>query len=143
MNDEIIKEKSWFKRNRMWLVPVCAAVFMFVLIFASSDTVTHAVDFASGYNDKALYENAIKQANANNDVLDVVGKLKPVDNMAIVESTIEYSNNDQSVSLSVRVSGSKGKAKMDVAATKRDSIWQYSLIKLRIKNPKQEIIVLE
>lgn len=143
MSNDNIEKKSWFKRNRMWLVPVSAAVFMFVLIFASSDTLTHAVDFASGYNDKALYENAVKQANANKEVLDVVGKLEPVDNMAIVESTIEYSNNDQSVNLSVRVSGTKGKAKMDVAATKKDSVWQYSLIKLRIKNPKQEIIVLE
>lgn len=141
--NESLKEKSWFKRNWKWLLPmVIIPVLGFTLLF-SVISAGSVGDFASAFSDEKLYQNAIDKANKNVEVQNVLGTLEPVSNMGIVESTVEYTNTKQSVTLSIRVSGEKGKAKMDVVADKKGNEWRYTSIKLRIKEPKREIIVLQ
>ncbi|HKO78073.1 MAG TPA: cytochrome c oxidase assembly factor Coa1 family protein, partial [Flavobacterium sp.] len=54
-----------------------------------------------------------------------------------------YSNNNNSVELSIRIKGNKGKGKMDISAEKSGTKWGYKKINIRIKEPKQEIQILE
>jgi len=122
----------------MVIMPVLGFALLFSVISAGS-----VGDFASAFSDEKLYQNAIDKANKNVEVQNVLGTLEPVSNMGIVESTVEYTNTKQSVTLSIRVSGEKGKAKMDVVADKKGNEWRYTSIKLRIKEPKREIIVLQ
>ena len=143
MQEEILSEKSWFKRNWKWLTPLSVFVVVVVIMFSSLMSAGNVSDFATAFSEDKLYQDAIDKANENTDVQNVLGKLEAVDKMAILESTVEYTNHKQSVNLSVRVSGDKGKAKMDIKADKKNAKWQYNFIKLRIKEPKQEIIVAE
>jgi hypothetical protein len=143
MNYEIVREKSWFKRNWQWFIPLVAVCALGIILISSLASAGNAGDYATAMSDEKLYQNAIDKANENTEVKTILGKLEDVNNMAIIESTVEYSNNKQSVDLTVRVRGDKGKAKMDVKADKKGNEWNYSLIKLRIKDPKQEIVVLQ
>lgn len=143
MNNEVSEEKNWMRRNWKWFVPSSVIVVILAMVFVATCSVSGASDLAAAYKDEALYENAVKQSNENNKVVEILGTLEPVDNMAILEGTVKYSDDKQSVKLTVRVKGDKGKAKMDVVATKKGNVWQYSLIKIRIKAPEQEIIVLQ
>lgn len=143
MNNEVSEEKNWMRRNWKWFVPSSVIVVILAMVFVATGSVGGASDLAAAYKDEALYENAVKQSNENNKVVEILGTLEPVDNMAILEGTVKYSDDKQSVKLTVRVKGDKGKAKMDVVATKKGNVWQYSLIKIRIKAPEQEIIVLQ
>lgn len=143
MNNETIQEKSWLKRNWKWALPLCMLIFSGIGFLVSVVSTNDASNFTTAFADEALYAKAVERSNENEQVIDVLGKLEPIDNMAILESNIDYSNNKQLVNLSVRVKGVSGKGKMDVQAVKKDNEWQYSLIKIRIKEPKQEIIVLQ
>jgi len=143
MNNEVSKEKNWMRRNWKWFVPSLVIVVILAMVFVATGSIGGASDLAAAYKDEALYENAVKQSNENNTVVEILGTLEPVDKMAILEGTVKYSDDKQSVNLTVRVKGDKGKAKMDVVASKKDNAWQYSLIKIRIKAPEQEIIVLQ
>ena len=143
MNNEVSEEKNWMRRNWKWFVPSLVIVVILATVFVATGSVGGASDLAAAYKDEALYENAVKQSNRNDKVLEILGTLEPVDNMAILEGTVKYSDEKQSVNLTVRVKGNKGKAKMDVVATKKGNAWEYSLIKIRIKAPQQEIIVLQ
>jgi len=143
MNNEVSEEKNWMRHNWKWFVPSLVIVVILAMLLVATGSVGGASDLAAAYKDEALYENAVKQSNENNKVIEILGTLEPVDNMAILEGTVKYSDDKQSVNLTVRVKGDKGKAKMDVVASKMGSIWQYNLIKIRVKASEQEIIVLQ
>jgi len=70
-------------------------------------------------------------------------KALPIDKLAIMEGNSVYSNENKNVEITVRVSGPKGKAKMDISAEKSGEKWEYKSIKVRIKKTKQEIQVLK
>lgn len=142
MDNETLEDKNWLKRNWRWAFLVLGIVLS-LTGFVLSMMPENAFDFGLAFADKALYAKAIERSNENKEVLRLLGKLEPVGKMAIIESNVEYSNDKQSVNLTVRVEGNKGKAKMDVVADKKDKEWHYSLIKIRIKNPEKEITVLQ
>jgi len=143
MDNETILEKSWLKRNWRWALPLVGIILSGIAIILSLVPSDSASDFTTAFRDEALYANAVERSNENKEVLNTLGTLEPVGNMAILESNVEYSDNNKSVNLSVRVKGDKGKGRMDVKASKKENMWQYSLIKIRIKDPEKEIVVLE
>lgn len=143
MDSEIFQDRNWFKRNWKWFVPVILLSILFIVVFSLSGSKNHMSNFVLAYADTPLYENAVKKSNANKEVQSVLGKLEPVDELAILESNVEYGDNNKSVNLSVRVHGNKGTGKMDVLATRKGKGWKYKNIKIRIKQPKQEIVVLQ
>lgn len=94
------------------------------------------------YTDTQLYEKAINVAQQNEEVRAVLGELKPLDELAILEGSVIYSENYNSVELHCRINGSKGKGKLDVYADRKGNNWDYMKIRIRIKQPKQTIQVL-
>ncbi len=144
MNNELIVKKNWWNRNWKWFLPTIVLVFLisFGLILTSSIE-GNITDIAQAYSDNSLYENAIMKAKINKRVMEVIGEMDPIDKLAIIEGNVIYSDNNKSVILSVRVKGNKGKGKIDISANKNGTQWKYKKINIRIKNPKEEIQILE
>jgi hypothetical protein len=144
MDNELIVKKSWWNRNWKWFLPTIILVFLigFGLILTSAID-GNMTDITQAYSENSLYENAIEKAKTNKRVLEVMGKIEPLDKLAIFEGNVIYSNNNKSVVLSVRVKGNKGKGKMDISADKNGTLWEYKKINIRIKNPKEEIQILQ
>jgi hypothetical protein len=143
MDDELIIKKSWWNRNWKWFLPT---LILFLLLFGftlSSSIDGNITDIAQAYSDNSLYEKAIEKAKTNKRVLEVLGEIEPIDQLAILEGNAIYSNNYKSVALSIRIKGNKGKGKMDVSAEKNGTIWEYKKINIRIKEPKEEIQILK
>ena len=141
MDNELIVKKSWWKRNWKWFLPTTLLMFGIGLVLTSSID-GNVTDFAQAYSDNSLYEKAIEKAKANERVLEVLGDLESIDKLAIIEGNAKYSNNNNSIELSVRVKGNKGKGKMDISAVKKGTEWVYKKINIRIKQPKEEIQIL-
>ena len=143
MDNDTIKNKNWLQRNIKWLLPVIVVVCFLGSALFSTVSDAQMGGYVTALNDDALYKDALKQAQKNKEVVKVLGTLEPIDQMAIIESNVEYSDNNNHVNLSVRVKGSKAKGKMDVIATKGNNTWQYNAITIRIKDTKQEIVVFQ
>ncbi|KGO88194.1 hypothetical protein Q765_03905 [Flavobacterium rivuli WB 3.3-2 = DSM 21788] len=143
MDNDTIKNKNWLQRNIKWLLPVIVVVCFLGSALFSTVSDAQMGGYVTALNDDALYKDALKQAQQNKEVVKVLGTLEPIDQMAIIESNVEYSDNNNHVNLSVRVKGSKAKGKMDVIATKGNNTWQYNTITIRIKDTKQEIVVFQ
>ncbi|HHC79666.1 MAG TPA: hypothetical protein ENK46_07280 [Flavobacteriia bacterium] len=136
-----MSKKPWLHRNWKWLTPVLILFSgLAVIISLAGNEISGVV---SVFSDSEIYENALKIAKGNEEVQQTLGDLQPIDLMAIVEGTIKYSNNNNTVDISVRVKGLKGKGKLDISANKVQNEWVYSRIKIRIKRPKQTIKILE
>lgn len=144
MDNNLISEQSWWKKNWKWFLPT----FLIMLLLAfglllSSSVNGNITDIAQAYSDNSLYEKAIEKAKTNKRVIEVIGEIEPIDKLAILEGNAIYSNNQNSVELSIRVKGSKGKGKMDISANKIGNKWEYKKINIRIKDPKEEIQILK
>ena len=138
--NELIQEINWGRRYWKWLVSITAFLIIIITLLSLTSGLT---SFAQAYAEPSLYENALEKAQQNKSVIDILGNLQPVDKLTVLEGNVVYTEDNNAVDLTFRVTGSKGKGKMDVSALKNNGVWEYQLIKIRIKNPKDEIIVFD
>lgn len=143
MKNEPIKQKKWWKRNWKWFVPSCGIILISIAIFFSSGMGGIATDLAQAYADTELYQNALEKVNADQKVNELLGEIEPLGKMAILEGQIQYSNDNQTVNSTVRIIGTKGKARMDITADRINGAWNYSKINVRIKNPPEKKQTIE
>lgn len=145
MNNELLEQKTWWKRNWKWFVPVFGLILISIAIFFSSGMDGVATDLAQAYADTELYEKALEKVKSNEKVTGLLGEIKPIDKMAIFEGQVEYTNNNNTVTSTVRIVGTKGNANMDISANRLNNTWSYNKIHIRIKKPienKQTIKVV-
>ena len=142
MDNDLVEQKNWFKRNLKWFVPA-TVLFIFVLgFFLTSNSRGDLTDVVYAYNDPALYEKAIKKSNSNKRVLQTLGTIQPIDKLAILEGNAVYSNDKNLVKLSIRIKGYKGNGKLDIIAKKLEAEWIYKKIIVRTKESKEEIVIV-
>lgn len=141
MNNELIVEKSWWRKNRKWFLPTILFL-VGIVVFTFSGIDGDVADIAKAYSENALYEQAVEKSKTNKRVQELLGNLKPIDKLAIIEGNAKYSNNNNAIELTVRIKGSKGNGKMDISADKKGKEWAYRKISIRIKNPEEEIQII-
>jgi len=108
-----------------------------IIAYFSSGMSKISTDLVQAYADTELYDQALKKVKSNSKVAEVLGELQPLDKLAILEGEVQYTNNNQSVKSSVRITGAKEKATMDLEAHKSKNVWIYSSIKVRLKTPPE------
>lgn len=140
--DDLIEYKSWWRRNIRWIITLIVIIAVAMVIFSTSKVGENTAHIAKAYTDVLLYENAFKLAKENEEVKELLGELKPMDKMAILEGSVKYSNEGNSVVTKVRVKGSEGKGMLDIFANRKGTDWEYEKINIRVREPKQTIIIL-
>ena len=141
--NELVAHKSWFSKNWKWLIPLLM-VFMIGLFAITTSKVGEGIaTVAKAYGDVTLYEDALEKAKNNKEIINLLGEIEPIDNLAILEGTTFYSNSNNSIKTSIRIVGDKARGKLDISADKEGSQWRYKKIGVRVRAPKQTIIVLE
>lgn len=145
MNNEIIQQKNWAQRNWRWALSFVIILVLGVILLFSL-TGDHLGDFGQAYADPQLFQGAVDKAQENEAVTNLLGNLEPIDKMAILEGDVGYSNQNKNVSFSVRLKGSNGKAQMSAEAIRKNDLWEYKKITIRIKDSsknKQTIEVIQ
>lgn len=66
-----------------------------------------------------------------------------MDNLAILEGAVNYSNNNQNFNASIRIVRSKARGKIDITTDKTNDVWVYKLIKVRDKQPEDQRQTIE
>ena len=143
MSNELIPEKSWWKSNWNWVVGCLVLLVVASTILFNTKIIGVGADITKAYLETSLYTDALQKAQADNRVTEILGTLQPIDKLAILEGAVTYTDSNQRVSSTIRVKGTKGKAKMDIKAQRVQNIWKYNQINIRIKNPSQQIQTIE
>lgn len=139
MNNDLITNRSWLKANWKWFLPI---LLLGIVIISKSSMDGNVADYAKAYSDNSLYNNALEKVKTNTKAIEILGKIEPIDDFAILEGEVKYSNKGNSVESSIRIKGDKNKAKMDIVAYKIDNQWCYKKISVRIKSTKETIEIL-
>ncbi|MDQ6528913.1 cytochrome c oxidase assembly factor Coa1 family protein [Flavobacterium sp. LHD-85] len=140
--EELIIEKNWISKNWIWLLLGVLSVAFILIATLNSNSKNGLSDTITAFKENSLFEKAIDHANKNPEVIQTIGKIAPVDKLAILEGSSTYSNNNNSVDLSIRINGDIKNGKLEIHADRNGSDWNYKKILIRIKNPNREIIVL-
>lgn len=132
--------KNYWQHHWRWIIP---STLLFIIIVLISPIGNALTDIARVYTDASIYENALDNVKANDEAIGILGTVAPIDKFAIIEGAVSYSNNNETVKITVRIKGSKNKGKLDIIANKLNGDWAYELIQIRLKDPKETIVVLE
>ena len=144
MNDITQQNKNWWQRHWKWIIPSTVIIFAILLCILSS-LGSALTDISKSYADKDLFKDAFEKVKKHAKTSEILGELEPIDNLAILEGAVNYSNNNQTFNASIRIVGSKARGKIDINADKLNDVWIYKLIKVRVKKPankRQTIDVL-
>jgi hypothetical protein len=137
MNNELVMEKNWWERNKI-SISISTGVLLVVLSLAFL-LGNNVVNFLGVTLDSSIYENALVKVQTNKRVIELLGNIKPIDKIAVLEGNVEYFNNDTTIEMSFRITGSKAKGKIDIYAVKKGKNWEYKKINIRIKKPMETI----
>ena len=137
MTNNTIRQKSWLQSNWKWLLPIILIPMVLILFFSSGMNKV-ASDLTNAYSDTELFNNALEKAKVNETVVSILGDVQSIDQLAILEGQVNYSEDNTAVKSSIRISGTKGKARLDIMAHKVENHWIYSTINVRIKKPKNQ-----
>lgn len=130
-------------KSLKWLIPVIVVSGIVIYLFSSSEMGKVTTDLAQAYADKGLYKNAIEKANSNQEVISVVGRIKPIDKLTILNGEVIFSNNNNTVNSTIKIIGEKGPGKLDITAKRENENWQYEKINLRFKDPLENRKTIE
>jgi len=138
-SNELIKERSWWARRKWLLIAVIVMFTLLIIVFVSG--LKTLSNFGKAYTDKPLLDKALALVQRDSAATVFVGHILPLDDMAIANGSVDYSDNN-AIRATVPIVGSFKKAKMDVVAHKIDGNWKFDVVKIRMKDPKQEIVVI-
>lgn len=138
-----MNQKKGWKRYWKAALVLCALVIISVTLFFTSGMDGVVSNYAQAYADTSLYEKALEQVREHPQATALLGDIEPLEQLSIVEGAVQYSNDNQTVHTTVRIRGTKGTAKMDMAAHRVDAVWQYETINLRVKDPQETTQTIE
>ena len=148
MSNVLIQQKSWWQLNWRWFFLMIGFFTILIVLFFSSIFGQIFGDYSKAYADPKLYELALEKVRKNERVKEVLGEIEPIDNMAIMNGSVNYSEDNKVVNSTIKIASENGKAMLDISAERSNAIWDYKLITVRIKSPLEkketiEIISLE
>ena len=138
---DYIDKKSWWRKNRGWLLGLLALIsgFIMTLLILLGKPIG---DFAKAIVDPSVYDNAFELVEDDERVIALLGEVQSIGFFEVLEGEVRYTVDDKAI-ITVGIKGSKQKGKMDVVASKKNNIWHYQTIRIRTKKPKKTIEVLD
>lgn len=138
MDTNTPQQKSWFRRNWLWFIPLTGClgiILLFILgigvaFFGVSNLITNTTPISY----------AIEQASKNEQVIQFLGE--PIERYGTPKGNINFKNNDGDVDFSIPIQGDRGKGILVVKGTKTDGEWSYEQLYVQIKATQEKINLL-
>ncbi len=137
MNEEI-KQKGWFKRNWIWVVPVSGCLTLIVLAAFGIGSLFYGV--TKVMTNSEPYEYAMEMSQNSTEVVIAIGDNIQKDGMT--GGSVSYNNGLSKADLQIPIEGSKGQATIVVKAHKQADQWTYEELYVLIKESQEQINLL-
>ena len=139
-NNELVKPKSWFKRNWIWALPVggCLTVFIVTIvlmgvgIFAFSDDIKAGIE-----NQQKIIDQALLDAEHNQEVIAILGE--PLENNGSREFNSSLDNGVRNSTYSIPITGPKRSGAIQIITHQRGEEIVYDLYMVTIDGSNETI----
>ncbi len=132
-------QKNWLQIYGRWFVPIL--IVALIMIFISSPMGNAAKDFGSLYLNPSIYQDALAKVRQHKEASELLGK--PIETLFLMEGEVQYYDNRNVVKMTIPIKGSKAKGRMDIEANKINNNWVYERIRVRVKNPKNFVDIID
>lgn len=133
------EQKSWFKRNWIWVVPGCGCLGLILVVVFGLGAAFFGVK--SVFESSSPYKHAVELAKTNPEIVELLGE--PIETDGMMNGNISVQNDSGSANFSVPLKGPNGKATLVVLAERFDGEWVYEGLYVTIKESQERINLLE
>lgn len=137
MDNESIRQVSWFRHHWKSVIPAIIIIFFSIVIFLSSGLDGITANLTKAYTDPELYKNALEKVKSDEKVIQILGEIEVNDKFTILEGSMKYSSDNKTLNSSIRLKGAKGKGMLDITASRVGAQWDYEKINVRIQKPSK------
>lgn len=130
MNNELVAQPSWWKKNWKWVVPVggCFSVIVFIVILFGS--IFYGV--TTLLEKSKPYKYALEQINSDEEITSILGA--PIEQDGMMQGSLNWTNGDGKADMKIPVTGPNGSGILYINASSVDDNWTYHEIRLDIKD---------
>lgn len=139
MNNELVPQPSWWKRNWKWVVPVGGCFTLIIVAVIAIASIFYGV--TNAIEDSQPYEFALEKINSDEDLVNALGT--PIEKDGMVSGNWNYVNGKKSAKMTIPISGPKGSGMLFVEATGEDEDWTYHVIRVEIEDSETFDIIEE
>lgn len=136
--NELIQEKSWWKRNWKWVVPTGGCLTIIILFIAFIGAAVFGVTKVISGTEP--YQDGLAQAQSNAQVIELLGE--PIETNGIMQGSINFSNNNGDANIRIPIKGPKGEGDIYVVGEKLNGTWTYSELEVHIDQNSEVINLL-
>lgn len=134
------KQKSWFGRNWLWVVPVSGCLMLIVLFIFGVGAAVFGI--SKMVSESEPYEYAFERATTDTTVMEALGT--PIEKGFMGSQTnYGYSNGRTTVSLVIPINGPLNEAFIYVEGFKDEEDWEYTKLLVDLKDDENDISLLE
>ena len=134
-----IEQKSWFRKNWMWVLPVGGCLTGILLLVFGIGTAIFG--FSKLFTESAPYEYALNKASNNPQVIEYLGD--NIESNGIMQGTISLKNNSGHANITIPLKGTKGKGSVTIIGTKKDGKWTYEKLFVMIRETNEQLNLLD
>jgi len=133
MNNELVPQPSWWKRNWKWVVPVggCLTVIFLIIFFIGS--IFYGV--TTIFEGSEPYEYAFQKINQDEQLIELLGA--PIEKVGMPQGNINYHNNEKSADMRIPIAGPKGNGMLYIIAHGEGDNWTYDEIRVTVKDDEE------
>lgn len=130
MNNKLVEDPNWWKRNWKWAVPVGGCLGLIVVFIMFVGSIFYGV--TAVLEESQPYEYALETINQDEEITNALGA--PIVKDGIIQGSYNYSNGIKTAQMKVPVSGPKGSGTLFVKANGEGDNWNYEVIRVEIKD---------
>lgn len=130
MNNELVPQPSWWKRNWKWAVPVGGCFTLILLVIALFGSIFYGV--TTLLEKSQPYEYAFEKINQDDEIIAILGS--PIEQDGMMQGSLNWNNGDGKADMKIPISGPKGNGVLYINASSKDDNWDYHEIRVDVKD---------
>jgi Cytochrome oxidase complex assembly protein 1 len=128
---------SWLEQHPHWKIPLgCLTLVLLIALFG----LILMTIVTSAFRSSDVYKQAIAEAGENPQIKDQIGE--PIKVAWLVSGQMNVSGSTGSASLSIPITGPKGKGKIRAVAFKSGGVWRFTLLQVNVEGKSETIDLL-
>lgn len=136
MDNELVPQPSWWKRNWKWVVPVggCLTLIIICIVFIASIFfgVTKLME------DSQPYEYAFELINNDEQLIDLLGT--PIEKAGVIQGNISWNNGKKEAQMVIPIEGPKDSGTLFIDAYGQGDTWNYREIRVEISDTSMNLL---
>ncbi len=128
--------RSWLERHPLWKIPLGCLTLVLLIAVGGGGVITAVV---ASFRSSEVYRQAMDKVTHSSQVRDLLGE--PIRSSWFVSGQLNVNGSTGNASLSIPISGPKGKGVIRTVASK-SGVWRFTCLEVEVEGQPGKIDLL-